>query len=564
MSISSIHTNIAAQAASFHLSRSTSEAANSAARLASGDRIFRAADDVAAMSTGAALAGHLAGMRSGLTNSSLGSSMMQVAAGGISEILNILEEQKGLAVQAQSGALTAAERAVLDLEFQELSDEINQIASGTNFGQINLLNGGLGSNFTQFTTNALSAAFDPSGADINTGFSDASTVSIQAFDKTDGTSRHGVGTAGFLQMVDGADTVLANQAFLSVGSNIYGQFSSFTIGDVTYGVSGTLTAMLNGVEYSGTFAHNATAVTISNGSNRIRLGTTALNLTNDATTALAQSQLGSDFADTIIMRAGSVGGVNFADTRLEDAVGTATSPAGSVRVAAPNASIGNFQYAGASGVDANVLTVEVNGETYTASGVTDSIDDGNGTMLVFEKGNGEALKIDITGLTGGTNTAITNIRTSLTDRQQFIDALNVGFSRSGGGLSFNVSGSAGNNISVSLDAANTSHLFGGQSLDLSSTGSATTAETAVDGAINIASAIQARIGSLQARFDFAGAATETAILGVDEARATLLDTDIAAESTYFATAQVRVQAGVAALAQANLLPSTLVEVLNFN
>ncbi|TAE83796.1 MAG: flagellin, partial [Alphaproteobacteria bacterium] len=40
-----------------------------------------------------------------------------------------------------------------------------------------------------------------------------------------------------------------------------------------------------------------------------------------------------------------------------------------------------------------------------------------------------------------------------------------------------------------------------------------------------------------------------------------LDTDVAAESTSFATSQVQLQAGISVLAQANLLPQNLLKLI---
>ncbi len=566
MGISSISTNIAAISAVTSINRASFEASNSIARLSSGNQQIRPADDPASLAVGSKLASQLAGMRSALTNSNQGTSMMQVASGGITEIIDILERQKALAVQAQSGSLTSTERGFLNQEFQELTKEIDQIADTTDFNNVNLLNGGLGTQNSLFTTDALAAAFDPSGADINTGVSAASTVAIQAFNTTNGTLMNGTTTAGHLDIVDSSNTLLSDAAYSNVHGAVYGQFESFEITDVSYGVSATLTATLNGIEFSGSFSHNATAVTISNGSTYIRLGTSALDITNDATTSVAQAQLVSDFSNTTILRTGIIKGVDFNGTRLEDAVGTSTRPLASLRIASAssNITIGNFKYVGNSGANANILSVEINGTTFTASGVSDTIDDTVATILAFDNGNGEALVLDITGLTSGSNTAISNIRTNSTDREAFISALNVGFSRAGGGISFNISGTdSSDTINVALDSAASSNLYDGQSYDITTTSTAATAETGIEAALDKALEIQADIGAIQARFDHASASVESAILGVDAARSNLLDTDIAYESTIYASKQVQLQAGVAALAQANLLPAKIIEVLDF-
>ncbi len=566
MSISSIHSNFGSSAAGFNLNRSVNIAALSSARLSSGKRNVTPADDPASLSIGMNMMAQLSGMRSSLANASQGSSMMQVASGGINQIMDILAQQKALAVQAQSGSLTASDRSFLNQTFQELTEEINQIASTTNFNGINLLAGGLGATSTLVTTNALAAAFDPTAGDLSTGVSAAGATPIQAFDETDGSSRAGVGTVGFLNITDAANTVLANQAYGAVNTSLVGKFESFKLSNITYLGSATLTATINGVEFTGNVAHAAaaTSLLLHNGSTYIHIRASGMNLTNDGTAALAEAQLATDFRNTVILRTGIVSGVDFAGTRMRDIVGTATSGIASVRLAeSGNVNISNFRYLGNGGADENVLSVDINGRTFSATGVTDSIGPGTGTKLVFENGNGEALIIDITGMDAGAvpNTDIDNIRTNMNDRNDFINALNVAFSRAGGGLDFNVGNDTKDMLALHLDSAAASNLYSGATLDIATTGTATTTQAVLDGALSKAGAIQAQIGALQARFDYAAAAMESAIVGQDEARGKLLDTDIASESTLFASAQVQIQAGVAALAQSNQMPSYLLRLV---
>lgn len=566
MSLSSVRGNLAASAAIFSINRATTEAADSSYRLSSNNRLARASDDVAALSVGAGLRAKISAQRAGLENASIGSSMMQVAAGGISQIIDILEQQQALAVSAQSGSLTASDRAVLNQTFQEYADEIDQIASATNFNGVNLLAGGLGSSVALANTNALAAGFDPTSADINTTApaAVASTVAIQAFNKTDGTLMNNGTAAGQVFVCDSGGTLLANAAYLSASTALYGQFSSFRITDVNYGVSATLTATINGVEFSGTIAHNATTATLGNGGTYLRLGATAMALTNAGTVSVAEGNLTQGYANTVFMRTASVQGVDFSGTRLQDAVGVAAVGIAMVRTASSSVDIRNFRYAGnASAADTNILTVEVNGQTFHANGVTDTIDDGTAARLVFDGGDGQALLIDITGLTAGAvpNTAINDIRTNMADRNAFINALNVGFSRAGGGMSFNMGGGANDTISVALASASTANLYGGQTLDIGTTGTAASAETALDAAITTALSLQAKIGAIQEAFDYAGANLETSILGNEAGRSILLDTNIAEESTNYASLQVQIQAGVAALAQANQIPNYMLKLL---
>jgi flagellin len=143
MSLNSINTNVAALRAQENIGAANRSSSSSIARLSSGERIVRAADDVASMSAGTSLRTNVTTLRTALINTSQGSSMLQVADGALSEITDILLRQKAIAVQAGSGSLSASERSFLDQEFQNLTQEVDRLAEQTNFNGVNLLDGSL-------------------------------------------------------------------------------------------------------------------------------------------------------------------------------------------------------------------------------------------------------------------------------------------------------------------------------------------------------------------------------------------------------------------------------------
>jgi flagellin len=100
-----------------------------------------------------------------------------------------------------------------------------------------------------------------------------------------------------------------------------------------------------------------------------------------------------------------------------------------------------------------------------------------------------------------------------------------------------------------------------QEIDISTQAGALASSNVLDNAINTVTAIRASIGALQSRFDYAAANINAGIQNQDAARSTYLDTDISAESTMFAQSQVRVQASISVLAQANQLPQNLLKLI---
>ena len=275
--------------------------------------------------------------------------------------------------------------------------------------------------------------------------------------------------------------------------------------------------------------------------------------------ALAEVTLDNDFVDTEIVRTSTVTGVDFSGTALEGAVGSAAfGGTAAVRVGTSgDVDISNFNYVSGAAANTNILTVDINGETYTATAVTDLIS--AATNIVFTNGDQEALNVNLTGIAAADN--ITNIRTETDDRADFLNALNTAFSRSGGGLNFAVGASATDTIRVQISDTSTNALYGGQALTVASSAEADVASAAIDIAIKNVTAVRANVGALQSRFDFASANVESSIQNQDAARGTLLDTDISAESTAFASAQVQLQAGISVLAQANLLPQNLLKLI---
>lgn len=143
MALNSINTNIAAYSAQINIGMASDSSASSISRLSSGQRIVRAADDVAAMSAGTSLRTNVTTLKMALVNTSQGASLLQVADGALNQITDILQRQKAIAVQAGAGSLTKAERGFLNEEFTNLTDEIDRLASQTNFNGVTLLDGSL-------------------------------------------------------------------------------------------------------------------------------------------------------------------------------------------------------------------------------------------------------------------------------------------------------------------------------------------------------------------------------------------------------------------------------------
>jgi flagellin len=138
-----INTNISALVSQSNLGKADKLSQSSIARLSSGNRIIRAADDAAGLAIGTGLRTDVSSLRTALTNTSQANSLLSLADGALTNIGEILQRQKALASQSNSGSLSGQERIFLDQEFQNLTLEIDRIAGSTNFNGINLLDGSI-------------------------------------------------------------------------------------------------------------------------------------------------------------------------------------------------------------------------------------------------------------------------------------------------------------------------------------------------------------------------------------------------------------------------------------
>jgi flagellin len=162
----SINTNISAYYAQLNIGIASNTAQSSVSRLSSGNRIVKASDDVAALSTGTSLRTQVTSLKTALTNAAQGTSLLQVADGALSQVTEILQRQKAIALQAGSGSLTDTDRGYLNQEFQALSAEIDRLAESANFNGVKLVNGGLSSN-AAVTSNTTAATAGVSRISFN-------------------------------------------------------------------------------------------------------------------------------------------------------------------------------------------------------------------------------------------------------------------------------------------------------------------------------------------------------------------------------------------------------------
>ncbi len=134
-----INTNVAATNAARMLGRSTATLNRTLQKLSSGLRINRAADDAAGLAIADGFRSIVRGVQVSQRNAQDGVSLVQTAEGALSETANILQRIRELAVQSANGTMSAANRGSVDVEVQQLLQQIDNIATNTEFNGTRVL-----------------------------------------------------------------------------------------------------------------------------------------------------------------------------------------------------------------------------------------------------------------------------------------------------------------------------------------------------------------------------------------------------------------------------------------
>lgn len=120
------------------LGLTTKKTAKNTERLSSGYRINRAADDAAGLSISEKMRRQIRGLTQASLNAQDGISMVQIGEGALNEVHDMLHRANELTVKAATGTLQDVDRAMIDMEIQQLKAEIDRTAKNTTFNEISL------------------------------------------------------------------------------------------------------------------------------------------------------------------------------------------------------------------------------------------------------------------------------------------------------------------------------------------------------------------------------------------------------------------------------------------
>ncbi len=138
----SINTNVYSLAAQKNLNRTSSNLETSIQRLSSGLRINRAKDDAAGLAIGQLQTAQGRGFTVAQRTIADGMSYLDVADSALQSVSDMMQRQRELSVQSDSGLYTSAQVATMTAEFNALTTEIGASQTRATFNGAAVFGGG--------------------------------------------------------------------------------------------------------------------------------------------------------------------------------------------------------------------------------------------------------------------------------------------------------------------------------------------------------------------------------------------------------------------------------------
>jgi len=109
--------------------------------LSTGKRINRASDDVAGLSIRETMNSQINGLNAAVRNANDGISLLQEADGALNETSAMLQRMRELAVLSSSDTYSTVQKSAMNSEYEQLTSQINKVASNTQWNGMNILTG---------------------------------------------------------------------------------------------------------------------------------------------------------------------------------------------------------------------------------------------------------------------------------------------------------------------------------------------------------------------------------------------------------------------------------------
>jgi flagellin len=565
-----VNTNISSLNAQRNLYGTQNAMQKSLEKLSSGYRINKAADDAAGLAITEKMTGQIKGLNQAVRNAQSAISLIQTAEGALSETHSILQRMRELAVQSATDTNTADDRFKIQAEVDQLAKELTRISNTTEFNTQNLLAGFLDNTF-HIGANA------GQKIDLRIDAMDAQTLAV-ARDVLKATSAN-------QNIKFEADLGIENK--LSAGEytvRVASISAGVTIVDAdSTGVTATGTV---DADFEVTFTYSAAEVGegVQTGSTIADTGVTngdsAMTITKDGTipaasagdyelvfTSATDFSIYKDGVDT-----GKTGTVGVENSEIAGIKFTVAAAAGGAYASGDKMAFTVTADKAASWTTSNSSGYSFDSEyaadaKFTVNGVeidlsaASSPSAGNQvTITAFAEDAMTVQLFDSEGTTSIGNQVVVNQEKggNYLIGDEITGQLSVTFEA--GQV---VAGDSTVTVERIISKAATLHeeasVSGG--IDVSTRAAADKAITVINDALTKVSEERSKLGAMQNRLDHTINNLQAAAENLTSARSTIKDVDMAAEMSEFTKNQILSQAGVAMLAQANMVPQAVLKLL---
>lgn len=250
--------NMSSMNANRNLGITTGQLSKSTEKLSSGYRINRAGDDAAGLAISEKMRGQIRGLNQASTNSENGISLVQTAEGGLQETQNILQRMRELAVQASNDTNTDDDRSQIQNEIDQLTNEVDRIATTSEFNTKKLLDGSL-KGATTYRAGSAKIEGSFTNGNVNIVAMKASASAVVGKDEVIRISFQKNYSSGTINSTTGIGK-LSGAATVATISTLNGISGSVSI---TMGADGTATITITNAAYTATTTSTTSAADIA-------------------------------------------------------------------------------------------------------------------------------------------------------------------------------------------------------------------------------------------------------------------------------------------------------------
>lgn len=203
-----IQHNIAANNAYRNLSSNATNGQKNLEKLSSGYRINRSADDAAGLAISEQMRSKINGLDQATANANDAIGLIQTAEGALTETHSMLQRMVTLATQSANGTYNSTARGAITEEVKALKEEIDRIASTTDYNGVKPLNTGN----TPAQAAAAAAGTPPTGIKVQIGPTASETLVVE-------TAKLGSSPLG-VKAIDVSTVSKANSAITTINKAI--------------------------------------------------------------------------------------------------------------------------------------------------------------------------------------------------------------------------------------------------------------------------------------------------------------------------------------------------------